>query len=121
MSVKMPCEIVGWYLLPAIRNEVVKAMVTEGKVPRKRVAKALGITEAAVCNYIKGKRGANLALGKEWDSEIRKIAKKMAKMGKGCEKEFIKDTCALCMRVRKAGLLCKMHREHGAPKECNSC
>ncbi|MFH1225073.1 MAG: hypothetical protein V1676_04685 [Candidatus Diapherotrites archaeon] len=121
MSVKMPCEIVGWYLLPAIRKGVVNAMVAEGKVPRKKVAKALGITEAAVCNYMKGKRGANLPLGSEWNMEIRKIAKKMANAGKGGEKEFIIDTCALCTRVRKAGLLCKMHREHGAPKGCSSC
>lgn len=121
MSVKMPCEVVGWYLLPAIRKDVVKAMVVEGGVSRKKVAKALGITEAAVCNYMKGKRGHNLALGKEWGAEIRKIAKKMAKIRNGGEKEFITGTCVLCKSIRKSGLLCKMHREHGAPKDCSSC
>ncbi|MFH1696975.1 MAG: transcriptional regulator [Candidatus Diapherotrites archaeon] len=120
MVMRLPCELVGWYLLPAIRMELVKEMV-KGGMPRKDVAKQLGLTEAAVCNYIKGKRGANIALDGKAKAKIRAIAKKIADKEKGGKETFIGETCALCISLRKAGALCKMHKEQGAPKDCNAC
>jgi len=57
MSGKVPCEIVTWYLLPAIRREMSSIMVNEYEMQQKDAAKLLGVTNAAVSQYISRKRG----------------------------------------------------------------
>ncbi len=59
MGITFPCEIISWRVLPAVRRELSKYLVEEKNTPRKAVAQKLGLTEAAVCQYLKRKRGGS--------------------------------------------------------------
>ena len=62
------CERIFWELLPAVRKHIAIELRKRGKkVPE--IAKVLGITKAAVSQYLKGKRGGDL---EPWMKEIVK-------------------------------------------------
>ncbi|MBA3044390.1 helix-turn-helix domain-containing protein, partial [archaeon] len=48
---KMPCEVIIWYILPGIRREITKSLLKNG-LSQREVAKKLGITDAAVSQYL---------------------------------------------------------------------
>ena len=50
-----PQEIEVWYVLPLIRRKIALKMVEKG-LQQKEVAKIMGITPAAVCQYKTEKR-----------------------------------------------------------------
>ncbi len=91
MGLTFPCEIISWHVLPAVRREITKYLVTEKRVTRKIVSKKLGLTEAAVCQYLKAKRGGNYSFN---DSDLRKI-KKMADIMMESDKGF-DGLCVVC-------------------------
>ena len=53
----LPSEIEAKSLIPAIRSILAKKLVEEKNFREEEVAKVLGITQAAVSNYIRGTRG----------------------------------------------------------------
>ncbi|MCK5239705.1 MAG: hypothetical protein KAR33_09175, partial [Candidatus Thorarchaeota archaeon] len=46
----MPQEVEVWYVLPAIRRELARVMITK-EIPQKQIAQMLGVTEPAVTQY----------------------------------------------------------------------
>ena len=52
----LPCGEVHWKILPAVSRELALCLEKDD-VPRARIAEALGTSEAAVSQYISGKRG----------------------------------------------------------------
>lgn len=102
MSGKVPCEIVTWYLLPAIRREMSSIMVNEYEMQQKEVAKLLGVTNAAISQYISRKRG-NVdfdGIGKE---EFKKSVENIVR-GIPAEKEI----CRLCKFLMENGVIEKI-------------
>jgi len=74
----MPCERIHWTLLPSIRKELAKIYVLEMGMKQKAAAKKLGLTEAAVSQYMKNKRGEH-RMGKSTKEFLRKLVRqKMA-------------------------------------------
>src|SRR3989338_8090782 len=76
MHNQMPQEIEVWYIIPAIRRELTKSMIDLG-LTQKQVAKRMGITEAAVSQYLSFKRAKEVVFSNAVLDEIRKSAKKM--------------------------------------------
>ena len=68
-----PQEITVWYILPAIRRELAKAMLTKN-LKQKQVAKLLGITEAAVSQYLRSKRAKQVEFNKDIKLKIQEAA-----------------------------------------------
>lgn len=104
---KFPCEEVRWYLLPAIRRELA-SFLSEKKLSRKEIARLLGLTEAAVCQYLRSKRGQKLRLGSKALKKIEKIGTKMLESrGKKERKDALLVTgiCELCKALRSEGVL----------------
>ena len=58
LKVLQPQEVEVFYLLPTLRKEIAKALKTRGH-DQKRIAAMLGVTDAAVSQYISGKRGSD--------------------------------------------------------------
>ncbi len=58
---KHPQEIEVWYILPAIRKELVRVLKSRGKSGRE-IASLLGITASSVSQYGSDKRGMGIEL-----------------------------------------------------------
>ena len=56
---QIPCELVVWYVLPMIRREVSKELVYTHGMTQAEVARKFGVTDAAISQYLKKKRGDN--------------------------------------------------------------
>ena len=54
---KMPCELVVWYTLPFIRRELAKELIEAHGFTQAKVARLFGVTDAAISQYMKEKRG----------------------------------------------------------------
>ena len=57
MSEKIPCEIATWYILPVIRKELAILLVKNHGMSQKKTASMLGVTDAAISQYLSKKRG----------------------------------------------------------------
>src|SRR4030042_5208371 len=69
-----PQEVQVWYILPALRKHLTLALKEE-RMKQKDIAQSLGLTEAAVSQYLKKKRGGEISFNKEILNEIKKSAK----------------------------------------------
>lgn len=117
---KVPCELIIWNVLPAIRREFARVLVEDFKLNQKETAKRLGITESAVSQYLSSKRGKKLQFDQYIQKEIKKAAEDISK-GKH-NTLLIEKTCFICSLVRHHGLLCKMHKEENINlSDCEIC
>ena len=91
MTLRFPCEIISWHVLPAVRREIAKYLVLEKKLPRKEVSERLGITEAAICQYLKSKRGGTHKFNEHDIEKIKELAETMVESKKGLE-----SMCMVC-------------------------
>jgi len=91
MGLTFPCELISWNVLPAVRREIAQYLITEKQISRKIVAKKLSLTEAAICQYLKGKRGSN----HKFNDSDRKKLKKMADLMMESDKGF-DGMCVVC-------------------------
>lgn len=114
---KVPCELIIWNILPAIRREFARILVEEFNLTQREVAKKLGVTESAVSQYMKSKRGSRLEFDRKISREIKKVMREVSKSGK--ESLLIEKTCSICSIVKRYGFLCKIHKEDS--KNLNDC
>ena len=119
MSKIMPQEIEVWYLLPSIRKALARSFVHDFKLKQKQAAQLLGITEAAVSQYLKEKRGTELHFTKSEQEKIRSTAKKIL----NDKANVMKHIYSLCEFFRGTPTLCRIHRKHdkNLPKDCKIC
>ena len=68
----LPQELEVWYIIPAIRRELSKCLIRDFNVSYEKVGSILGISKAAVSQYIKSKRAAKVKLPKEVSKEVSK-------------------------------------------------
>ena len=115
----MPQEIEVWYVIPAVRRELAKTMVKDLKLSQKEIANAMGLTEAAVSQYLHSKRAKEVKFSKKAMGEIKNSAKKIAKDKGQVIPEMVKLTRIADIKVA----MCDMHRKHDTklPKNCCIC
>lgn len=115
----MPQEIEVWYLIPGIRRELTKSLVADHKMNQKGISKILGITESAVSQYIKNKRGSEMKFSKEDIQLIKKSANQIAVNKSEANREIYN----LCIKFRGSESLCEFHRQHDSTidKNCDLC
>jgi predicted transcriptional regulator len=71
-----PCEKAVWYYLPQIRADLAKELVKSG-MTQSEAAKKLGVTPAAVSQYLHKKRGLQPAKSQKYRQEIKAAAEKI--------------------------------------------
>ena len=106
-------EVEVFYIIPSLRRHLAIEMKNLG-MKQKEVAILLGIEEAAVSQYIKGKRGNKVELSEEIRGEVKNSAK------------IIKDRISLLREMQRliriimsTGELCKIHKVlSDIPEEC---
>jgi predicted transcriptional regulator len=115
----MPQEIEVWYVIPALRRELAKSFVKDHKMSQKKAAEMLGITEAAISQYLKDKRGGELKFKKIELDEIKKAASKVAKN----PEDMMEVLYGLCVYFRNEKVICRMHKckDKTLPKNCSAC
>ena len=88
------CEIIVQYVLPAIRAEMAIQMQKQG-ISQINIAKVLGVTPAAVNQYLRSKRGAA-----EQDNEILKIIDEFIDEYKTNPDALGEHLCEVCNRIK---------------------
>ncbi|MAG02242.1 transcriptional regulator [Candidatus Pacearchaeota archaeon] len=115
----MPQEIEVWYLIPGLRRELAKILINEYELSQKEVADLLRITESAVSQYLKLKRGAEMKFSEDELVEVKKYAEKMIGDRENSNDYLYK----LCLKFRGSENLCELHRKHDStlPEKCDLC
>ena len=73
----LPQEIEVWYIIPKIRKEFAGIFVKEYKLSYEKTGDILGISKAAVSQYLSNKRANKIKLSKDIENEIKISAKKI--------------------------------------------
>jgi predicted transcriptional regulator len=71
----LPQEIEVWYIIPKIRKELASLFVKEYKLSYEKAGDILGISKAAVSQYLSNKRANKIKLSTDMNKEIAKSAK----------------------------------------------
>tara|TARA_Y100000031_G_C8144511_1_gene349248 strand:- start:566 stop:949 length:384 start_codon:yes stop_codon:yes gene_type:complete len=118
MHGQMPQEIEVWYIIPALRRELAKSMI-KLELTQKQIAKIMGITEAAVSQYIHSKRAKEVVFSNAILEEIKKSAKKIADNSNLLIPEMMKLTQLTDVKQ----VMCDMHKKQDAnmPTNCDCC
>jgi predicted transcriptional regulator len=106
---RTPCEYVMWNGLPFIRKEIAESLIANFGLNQKEAAEKLGITPAAVCQYLSHKRGNQKIDDQELVKEINLSAERILNNADGA---VIEETCRICRIFMAKGIF---------PSACDSC
>tara|TARA_Y100000310_G_C20270589_1_gene617812 strand:+ start:251 stop:616 length:366 start_codon:yes stop_codon:yes gene_type:complete len=119
MGNMMPQEIEVFYVIPAIRKALARVFTSKHGMSQKQVASLLHITESAVSQYLKQKRGDDIKFGKKETALIENGAKKML-----ADKEQVMQIMYdLTVTLRGSEAMCDFHRcqDKDVEKDCSIC
>ncbi|MHA1238363.1 MAG: transcriptional regulator [Candidatus Odinarchaeia archaeon] len=100
---KILCEIVSKNLFPIIRSILAQTLVKKYGLTQIETAKKLGVTQAAVSQYITSKRGAH-SVPKDILALILPVTDKLASElinGKISKDEIASKFCEICSLLKK--------------------
>ena len=109
----LPSEIESKSLIPALRAIIAKKLANEYKIREDQISKMLGVTQAAISNYIRGTRGdpeliKKLLAEKQVSEIIIEICDNIA-----TDKSYTPSTLAkfigLCNYIKSSLLICDIH------------
>jgi uncharacterized protein len=109
----LPSEIEAKSLIPAVRAILAKKLIAEYSLKEEDVAKVLGITQAAVSNYVRGTRG-DIELISKLES-VREVMRMIDDIGRdlSTNKAYTPSTLAkfigLCNYMRYTLIICDVH------------
>lgn len=107
---KIPCEIVVWYVLPMIRREIANELVSTHSMSQAEVARRFGVTDAAISQYLKKKRGDNLMIEQSDKYPMfLDCIKRSSQLLAEDKSTFEAEICRLCSDVRRIGLLAEIY------------
>lgn len=114
----LPQEIEVWYLIPALRKEIAKILISDFGMNQKQVSQTLKITESAVSQYLKSKRGSELRFSEKDIEEIRKAAVNIVETGDTNEELY-----RLSVKFRGSNAICNFHKktDSSVSKDCDLC
>jgi hypothetical protein len=124
----LPAEIESKTLIPALRAILAKKLAGDHKIREDEISKMLGVTQAAVSNYIRGTRGdpqliqkllAEEQVSKMVDELTDSLSSDMAYTPSNLSK-FI----GLCNYIKSSLLICDIHHNLETDideKVCKEC
>jgi len=106
----LPSEIEAKYTIPALRAFIAKRLISEYGFTQEQVAKAMGLTQAAVSNYIRGVRGIKMELEKNAviEQHIKEIVEMIVE--NSGDMKILKKINETLLDLRKKRILCEIHR-----------
>lgn len=122
MSLKPPCEMMVRVHLPHIRRSLAQRLMGRG-VSQREAAEKLGLTQAAVSQYMSEKRGSEdpdlLSELGVIDGLLEDFARSLAEDDLEDE-ERVLGLCNICEELRASKAVCGTHLE-GAQADCDIC
>ncbi len=106
----LPQEVEVWYIIPAVRKELAKFLTRVYGFSYEKAGLALGVSKAAVSQYLSDKRANKICLDENTKKEIKKSAELIVKNPKDTMDEmqrilkFMKDnqcSCDVCRLYNK--------------------
>jgi uncharacterized protein len=97
---KLPCETAIWYTLPQIRADLARELV-KGGMSQKAVAEKLGLTPAAVSQYLHKKRGNSTRMPAGYGGLISDAAQRLRTAADSGAVQEILCKCCTGSRCRK--------------------
>jgi len=115
----MPQEVEVWFIIPALRRELAKSMIEDYEFTQKKVAEYMGITEAAVSQYLSSKRAKNVVFSNAVLDEIKNSAKRII----DDEKMVVPEMIKLCKLTEVKHVMCDIHKKQDVklPEGCDIC
>jgi uncharacterized protein len=124
----LPSEIESKLLIPAVRAILSKELAIEKGLKEEEVARMLGITQAAVSNYLRGTRGDNELISKLMSlSEIMSMIKEISddlSTNRAYTAKTLSKFIALCNYMRYSLIICDAHHSlerNIDEKVCEQC
>ena len=101
---KIPCEYIVWNVLPSIRKELVKSLKKNFNLSQREISQIIGLTSAAVSQYLSNKRGGIEITDEKILREIDRSAKIIYKKG---QKNIHEETCRICNLLKSTEQISK--------------
>ncbi len=86
----LPQEIEVWYIIPAIRRDMAVCFSREHKISYDNIASMMGLTKAAISQYIAGKRVERIKIHPKVLEEIKMSCNRVVKNKSTVIKEISK-------------------------------
>ena len=120
-SMLLPSEVEAKAILPALRALVAKKLVQKHKMPQQKVASLLGVTQAAVSNYLRETRAISFVL--EDTGDVKRVTDEIVEL-------LIKGTDSMLVRskfqeasniLKKRRIICSAHEVLEPTIDVDSC
>lgn len=124
----LPAEIESRTLIPALRAILAKKLAEDHSVREDEISKMLGVTQAAISNYIRGTRGDPALIGKLLSDE--QVAKMLNELCDNLASDMaytpssLSKFIGLCNYIKSSLLICEIHHKLESnidEKICKEC
>jgi len=117
-----PCELTVRSVLPALRILVARELASNYNWTQTRIAKNLGVTQAAVSGYLTGE--VELTAPPLSHDHLQSLSKNMAAemaSKKLNHSDLINYVCEICLSLRRGGAICLAHKSKIPELEEEKC
>mgnify|MGYP001168024669 FL=1 len=109
----LPAEIESKTLIPALRAIIAKTLAEKHEIREENISKMLGVTQAAISNYIRGTRGdpeliKKLLAEKQVSEMIDDICDNLSS-DKAYTPSSLSKFIGLCNYIKSSLLICDIH------------
>ena len=103
---KFSCEMIVYEVLPVARRNLAKELIERHGMNQSKVAALFNVTGAAVCQYMKGRRGMNdpIENGPYADLFHAAIVRSAEKLVNG-HSDITTELCEICGIAKRSDLL----------------
>lgn len=126
----LPAEIESKSLIPALRAILAKKLADEHKIREDEISKMLGVTQAAISNYIRGTRGdpkliQKLVADEQVSEMIKELSERLAS-DMAYTPSSLAKFISLCNYIKSSLLICEIHHnletniDEAICKECEN-
>lgn len=124
----LPAEIESRTLIPALRAILAKKLAEDHKIREDEISKMLGVTQAAISNYIRGTRGDPVLIEKLLaDTQVAKLVNELSS-SLASDMAYTPSSLAkfigLCNYIKTSLLICDIHHKLESnidEKICKEC
>jgi predicted transcriptional regulator len=124
----LPAEIESKTLIPALRAILAKKLAEDHNIREDEISKMLGVTQAAISNYIRGTRGdpsliAKLLAEKQVSALIDELTDHLSS-DKAYTPSSLSKFIGLCNYIKSSLLICEIHHNLESnidEKICKEC